>query len=134
MDGFGDSCPTAGFPADMPDRFIRNRLVPTAHLEAREQPAVLSFQGPIIRAKLVEQLRTERNLPILAAFALADADHHAFLVDVLGTQTAQLGAAHARGVQGHEDGAVAQVAGAVDEACHFLSAQYDGDLPTEKSG
>lgn len=27
-----------------------------------------------------------------------------------------------------------QVAGGVDEARHFLSAQYDGDLPTEEFG
>ena len=84
-------------------------------------------------AKLVEQLRTERDLPILAAFTLADADHHAFLVDVLWTQTTQLGAAHTSGVQGHGDSAVPQVAGGVDEARHFLSAQYDGDLSTWES-
>src|SRR5438132_3470669 len=134
VDGFGDACSTASLPADMPDRFIRIRLVPTAPLQAREQPPVLSFQGAVIGAKLVEQLWTERNLSILAAFALADADHHAFLIDVLWTQTAQLGAAHASGVQGHEDSAVPQVTGGVDEVRHFFSAQYDRDLPTGEFG
>ena len=38
------------------------------------------------------------------------------------------------GVQGHEDSAVPRVAGGVDEARYLLSAQYDGDLPSEDLG
>jgi hypothetical protein len=40
----------------------------------------------------------------------------------------RLGAAHTGGVESHEDGAVAEVGGGVDEAGDLLGAENDGDL------
>jgi len=53
----------------------------------------------------VQQLWAKRDLAGLPAFAMRDADDRALRVDVLGAELAQFGAAHSRGVEGHEDGA-----------------------------
>ena len=83
---------------------------------------------------MVEQFGAERDFAVLAALALADVDDHAFLVDVFGPQVAQLGAAHAGGVKRHEDGAVPQIGGGVDQAGHFIRAEDGGDLTPQQFG
>ena len=65
---------------------------------------------------------TSRSLPPLPWRM----DDDAFLVDVLRPEMAQFGASHAGGVERHEDGAVAQIGGGLDEAGHFVGAQHDG--------
>src|SRR5262249_14626562 len=84
--------------------------------------------------QLIEQLLAEGNLARLVAFAVRDAEHHSLLVDVLQTHAAQLGAAHTGGVQGHEDGAVAEVGGGVDEAGYLLGAEDEGNLILMSAG
>ena len=123
VDGLGDAGPPGGFPAGVPDGFLRDRLVGASRLQTRKEPAVASLHGAIVGPELVEQFRAERHLAVFAAFALADADHHALLVDVLGPEVAQLGAAHAGGVERHQNGAVAQIGGGVDQAGDFVRAQ-----------
>jgi hypothetical protein len=68
-----------------------------------------------IDAQGLQQLQAQRYIAVTAALALADVHHHALAIDVSGFQVAQLGAAHARGVQRHEDGLVKQVAGGGDQ-------------------
>jgi hypothetical protein len=56
-------------------------------------------------------------------------DDHALLVDVLGAEAPPFAAAHAGGVERHEDGAVAEIGGCVGERGDFLGAEHEGDLP-----
>src|ERR1039458_10631563 len=74
-----DAGPPGGLATGVPDGLVRHRLIPTARLNAGEQPAGLVLQRAVVGAKLIEQLRAEGNLAVLAAFALADVDHHTFL-------------------------------------------------------
>src|ERR1035441_2087763 len=82
VDVLRDAGPPGGLATGVPDGLVRHRLIPTARLNAGEQPAGLVLQRAVVGAKLIEQLRAEGNLAVLAAFALADVDHHTFLVDV----------------------------------------------------
>jgi hypothetical protein len=75
---------------------------------------------------LLEQRGAQRDVAILAALAVADVDHHAGAVDVLNLKVAEFRSAHTGGVEGHEDGPVAEVDGAVDESRGFLGAEYGG--------
>src|SRR5215831_18691175 len=69
---------------------------------AGEHPTVAPRQGAVVSAQLLAQLGTEGNFAGLAAFAMRDANDHALFVDVLGTELAQFGAAHAGVVQSHQ--------------------------------
>jgi hypothetical protein len=55
-----------------------------------------------------------------------DMDHHLWAVDVADFQVAQLGPPDARGAQRHQDGAIEQIAGRIDEPGHFFLAQDRG--------
>ena len=53
-------------------------------------------------------------------------DEHEFFVDVGGFESHQFGAPHAGGIERHQDGAVEQVGGGVDETGDFFGAQHGG--------
>ena len=57
-------------------------------------------------AQFIEQMGAEHDIAILAAFAVLDMHHHARRVDVGEFEGRALGATHASGIEGHEDGAV----------------------------
>jgi len=59
----------------------------------------------------------------VAAFALADVNHHPLAVDIGDLKAAEFGAPDTRRVQGHEHGAVEEVTGRVDEVRDFLGTQ-----------
>ena len=134
VDVLGDSGAPGGGLAGVPDGLIRHRFAAMAILKAWKDPTVLVLQRAVVGPKLIVELRAEGNLAVLAALALADVDHHPFLVDVLGPQMAQLGAAHAGGIQSHQDGAVAEVGGGGDQPRHFPGAEDGGHLPAEQFG
>ncbi len=73
--------------------------------------------------ELGEEGGTERYIAVLTALALADVDHHAGAVDVLRGEAAEFRAAHAGAVQRHEDGTVAEIGGAIDQAGDLLGAE-----------
>jgi len=134
MNAFGDTGAPGGGAAGMPDYLVRDGLVRTACLQAGKEPAVATLQRAVVSAQLVEQFRTERNLAVLAAFALANADHHPMLVDIFGPQLAQLGAAHAGGIECHQDGAMSKVRCGVNKTGHFIRAEHDGHLSAQHLG
>src|ERR1700691_2902941 len=103
---FLNAGPDGGFVHGLPDdlfgyRFVRTRVVDRAgeHVGLGPHPAV-------VFAKRVEQFFGQRNFPVDAAFALDHTDHHAPAVYVGHLKAAQLGAAQARCVKGHQHGAV----------------------------
>jgi len=55
---------------------------------------------------------------------LGNANHHALTVDVADLQTTQFGPPHGGGVQGHEQDAVIEIAGRVDEEGHLLWTEH----------
>ena len=58
-----------------------------------------------------------------------DTNHHALAVNVGDLETAQFRSPHGSGVQRHEQGAVEEITGRVDELCHFLRAEHDWQPP-----
>jgi len=52
-----------------------------------------------------------------------NADHHALTVDVADFKPAQLSPPHGGGIQSHDQGAVKEVTGGVDQASYFLGAE-----------
>jgi len=88
MDGLGDAGAPRCLTAGVPDGLVGDRLVGASCLPARKHPPIPLLDGAVIGPQLLEQLRAERDFPVLASFALADADYHAFFVDVLGPEVA----------------------------------------------
>src|SRR5215472_6060775 len=64
----------------------------------------------------------------MSTLALVNPNHHALTVDVLYLQTAEFGPAHGGGIQRHEQGAVIEIAGRVDQSGHFLRAEHGWQL------
>ena len=114
----------------MPDDLVGDGMVRAFGLQAGEHPTVAPRQGAVVSTQLLEQLETERNFTGLVAFAMRDANRHALFVDVLGAELAEFGAAHAGVIQSHQDGAVAEIGGGVDEAPDLVSAKHDGNPAT----
>jgi len=106
MDSLGNASPPGHSPAGAPHGLRSDRLVRTAYQQAGKQPAVFPLHRAVVGPKLVQQLRTERHLKVFTARALTNADHHAFLVDVSGTEVAQLSPAHSGGLERHQNGAM----------------------------
>jgi len=125
MNLLGEVRAARGGVAGMPDGFGGDRLSGESALEAGEQPRGARLRAPTpVGAELSEESEAERYVAVLAALALADVDHHASAVDVLRLQAADLRAAHAGGVEGHEDGAVVEVGGMFDESRGLLGAEH----------
>ena len=55
-----------------------------------------------------------------------NADHHALTIEVTDLETAKLGPSHGGGIQGHEQGAVIEIACCIDEPGYFLRAEDYG--------
>ena len=116
MNALGKSCTAGCEAASGPDRFIMHGLTGEAVQVVGEEPRTgLVRLGAPPGDELLKESGAERDVAILATLALTDMDHHAGPVDVLDLETAEFGAAQTSGVEGHEDGAVAEVGGAVDE-------------------
>ena len=88
MNGLANAGPPGGLTADVPNGLRPNRLVSPTWLWTGKPPAVPSLPRAVVGPKLFQQFRGERHVPILAALALADAHHHALLVDVLRPEVA----------------------------------------------
>jgi len=67
-----------------------------------------------------QQLGAQGDIPVAAALALLDANHHAPTVDVAYLKTAQFGPPHGGGVQRHDKRAVIEITGGVDEAGYLF--------------
>ena len=73
--------------------------------------------------------RAQGQVAVLAALAVNYVKDHALAVDVGDLQPGDLGAAHARAVGHHQQGALEQAAAGLDQPGHFLPAQDVGQLP-----
>ena len=133
MDCLADAGSPGCLAASMPDGFLCDRLIGAARLQTGKQPAIPPPDRAVIDPQLVEEFRAERNLAVLAAFTLSNADYHAFLVDVLRTEMAHLGAAHAGRIERHQDGPMPQVAGGGNQTGDFIATQHDRYLAAQCS-
>ena len=84
----------------------------------RLSPAPVEAQG-------FQQFGTEWNIAIAAALPV-NADHHALTIEVTDLEMAKFGPSHGGGIQGHEQGAVIEVACRIDEPGYFLRAEDYG--------
>ena len=87
------------------------------------------IQRQYVLAQGFEPLRAEGNESVPAAFAVPDVDQHRSAVDVFDLQFSQFAIAHAGGVKNHQQGAVEEILGGVDEASNFLYGEDDGQPP-----
>jgi hypothetical protein len=83
-------------------------------------------EGPIVVAQDLQELWREHDVAVLLALALADAQNHAFAVDVLGAKGDNLGDAQAAGIDGREQGPVLESADGREELSNFGLAEDDG--------
>src|SRR5262249_40526310 len=73
----------------------------------------------------------ERHVAVFTALALTDTDHHTLLVDVLGPEVTQLGAADPGRVEGHQNRLMPKVGGGFDEPGDFAPAEHSRWLVTD---
>src|SRR5260370_13923448 len=105
--GFLESGPSSGSFTGMVDRLGRDGPITGVSIPARKQPDTgLSAQPVPVLAELVEQLWTEQHIPISAAFAALDVNHHALTVDVADFQTREVATPEARGGQRNQYSAI----------------------------
>jgi hypothetical protein len=78
-------------------------------------PAPVEGQG-------FQQFGSEWNIAIAAALPV-NADHHALTIEVTDLERAKFGPWHGGGIQGHEQGAVIEIACRIDEPGYFLRAE-----------
>src|SRR5208282_2121414 len=92
------SCSFAG----MVDRLGRDGPITVTTMPARKQPytELWSQTAPVL-AEFVEQHWTEHYVPVFAAFAAPDVNHHALAVDVTHFQAREFGTPEPGGVEGH---------------------------------
>ena len=86
----------------------------------------VSTLGPhpaVVFAQRAEQLFTQGNFSVNAALALYNAKHHALAVNVSDLETAELGPAQACRVEGHQYGAVVEVARCANQLGNFTRAE-----------
>ncbi len=122
-DVFGDAGPLGGLLAGFPRHLRGDGNIGAPVLHGAGKQIGLGFHPTPIDAKCLQQLRAQRHIAVVAALALTDVHHHALAIDVSGFQAAQLGAAHASGVQRHEHGLVKQVAGRADQQRYLIRAE-----------
>src|SRR5215831_5652283 len=85
----------------------------------------LGFSPAPVKAQGFQQFGTQGHVTIAAALTV-DADHHALTVDVTDLETAKFGPSHGGRIQGHEQGAVIEVACRIDKPSHFLRTEHEG--------
>ena len=126
MNALGDAGALRGHAAGVPDDLVGGGRIhaPALH-HAGEHVGDRLHPAPVL-AQGVQQFGTERHVAVALALALPDMDQHEFFVDVDGFQLHQFGAAHAGGVEGHQDGAIQQVGGCLDQPGDFFRAEDGG--------
>src|SRR5689334_3702337 len=118
-----DSGALSGLPTGMPDHLVANRIIGGVPAAARKQPdGGFANQAPIMGAEFIAQMRAEDDVAIPAALAVLDVHHHACGVDIGEFEGGTLSAAHARGIEGHQNGAVEGDRRSVDQAGNLFRA------------
>lgn len=93
-----------------------------AGIARAKQPLRRPVDAPVA-AQFSKQRRREQRIAVLRALALLDAQRHAPGVHIAQFEMTDLRQAQAGAVRGHEDRAVLQVDGLLDERCHFLARE-----------
>src|SRR5579864_3666449 len=112
-----------GFVHSLPDNLFSDRFVCARVIHRAGEQVGLGPHPAVVRAQRAKQLLTQGNFPIDAALALYHAQHHALAVNVGDLETAQLSAPQAGRVEGHQYGAVVEVARRADQQGDFIRAE-----------
>src|SRR5271165_3768092 len=91
---------------------------------AWEQIMLGPLPSPVLTQSF-EQLSCHWHITISGTFALANMDNHPFAVHVAHLEKGCLGAANARSIENHEDGAMHQVWSSLDHAADFFRTQHN---------
>src|SRR5476649_1494718 len=78
-----------GFAAGLPQYLGRDGLVGAGPVDGARKHVGLRLHPTPVLTKRLKRLRAQRNVAVLAAFALADVDEHAGAVDVFDLEVAQ---------------------------------------------
>ena len=108
MDGLGQLGAFPSLATNEPHPIAGDRM---REVRAGKEPGLGPKALPVVTQER-QQTWGEHVEAIALAFALADADHHALTLDVTGLELAQFRGAEPGGIQGGEDGAVLESAGA----------------------
>ena len=117
---FLDAGEDGGIVHGLPDDLFGYRFVRARVIHSAGEQVGLGPHPAVVFTKRAEQLLTQGNFPVDAALALHDAKHHALAVYVSHFETAQLSAAQARGVKGHQNGAVVEAPGRTNQLRDLL--------------
>src|ERR1700693_4954641 len=119
-----ESGPLGGAFASMVDHLGSDGAIAGASMFAGKQPDTgLSAQSAPVLPEFVEQLGTEQHIPISAAFAALDVNHHALAVNVADFQLRELGTPEPRGVERHQQSAMQGRPRRIDEPRNFFLAE-----------
>src|ERR1700681_4972893 len=92
-----------------------------------KQPALRSCRPPP-GAQQFEQMWRQHHVAVFAAFALLDANDHAFAVDVADLEPDHLGSAQTRAMSHAQRGLVFEPWCCIQQARHFLRTEHDRQL------
>ncbi len=133
MNSFVDAGPLGCDAASLIGDIEADRRSAGVPRPSRKQPLFgFAIQAPQMFAQDEQQLRGEHHVTVFAGLAAADVNDHATRVDVTDLEPDQLFAAHPGSVKRHQNGALEQAVGGVDQPCDFSLAenlrQSDGPL------
>ena len=90
-----------------------------------EEPVLGAVDFPML-AEGVEENRGEHDVAVLSSFPLLDVDEHAVVVDVGDPEMAGFRDSEAGSVEGHQEGALGERDGGLQQAGDFFRAEYGG--------
>ena len=113
-----------GFFTGVPDNLVRHGSVLSAvSSTAGEKVGARLLPAPILAQRL-QQSRAEWDVATAATLAAFDADHHPPAVDVAHLQQRYFHPPHARAVERHQQGALHEVAGGIDEPGDLVQTEH----------
>src|SRR5262250_2856729 len=103
MDGVVEARASSGSLAGVARCFLVDWIIRSMPTVAGKEPvAGFSWQPAPVLAQFFEQLRTEHDIAVFAAFPSADMNHHALAVDIANLQVGYLSTPQAGSVERHE--------------------------------
>src|SRR5262245_33031884 len=115
MDGLAHTGLHPRVVADPADRFPPDWL---GRIGSREEPGTWFIPLPILPEE-GEEPRGEHDIPILLAFPLLDAEHHAGTVDISDLEVTEFGDPQTGGIEGGEHGSAFEMARGAEQRRDF---------------
>jgi hypothetical protein len=116
-------------PADVPYGLVGDGPLDVAIADlAGEQIDAGLLPSPVV-AQGFEQLRRQGHVTIAHPLTPLDMDDHALAVDIAHLQQSRLGAAHAGGIEQHQEHAMHAVRRRLDQPRHFVLTEHGGQRP-----